>query len=202
VGDGILVSADRNPNVRGALVTGLVSQLPQARLDSLAAAIDAGEVAAVVSVGEDLAAAGITEAQLAKVRVVYLGTHANPTSAAARVLVPTLTVFEKNGTLVNQQFRIQRFAKAVPGVDGAVDDLAALAGLVAAAGAPALGADMGSVWAAIASEVPALSGVSYASIPDTGLVLDSASWSGLPFIEGPSLHFKPHAPAQKEAARA
>ena len=32
---------------------------------------------------------------------------------AAAVLIPTLTVFEKSGTMVNQQFRLQRFAKAV-----------------------------------------------------------------------------------------
>jgi NADH-quinone oxidoreductase subunit G len=199
-GDGILVSADRNPNVRGALVTGLIDGLPQARLESLAAAIDSGKVAAVVSVGEDLAAAGLTEAQLGRVSVVYLGTHSNPTSAAAHVAIPTLTVFEKNGTLVNQQFRIQRFAKAVPGVEGAVDDLVALARLVAAAGGPAPASDIGGLWAAIASEIPMLSGLSYASIPDTGLLLDASRWSGLAFAEGPALHFKPALPAQKEAA--
>jgi NADH-quinone oxidoreductase subunit G len=198
-GDGILVSADRNPNIRGALVTGLTAELPQARLDSLSAAIESGSVAAIVSVGEDLLAAGLSGEQVARVPVVYIGTHANPTSAAARVVMPALTVFEKNGTLVNQQFRIQRFAKAVPGVAGAVDDLVALARLVSAAGGPPLGADVGSVWAAISSEVPALSGVSYASIPDTGLLLDSGAWSGLAFAEGPSLHYKPSVPAQKEA---
>ena len=30
-GDGLLISADRNPNVRGALVTGLITALPAAR---------------------------------------------------------------------------------------------------------------------------------------------------------------------------
>ena len=37
-GDGLLVSADRNPNVRGALVTGLIDALPTARLDALGGA--------------------------------------------------------------------------------------------------------------------------------------------------------------------
>jgi NADH-quinone oxidoreductase subunit G len=133
---------------------------------------------------------------------VYLGTHANATSAAARIVIPTLTVFEKNGTLVNQQFRIQRFAKAVPGPEGAVDDLVALSKLVAVAGGPAAGADVGSVWAAIAAQVPELSGVSYSTVPDSGLPLDSGRWSGLAFVEGPALHYKPTAPAAKEAAHA
>jgi NADH-quinone oxidoreductase subunit G len=197
-GDGILISADRNPNVRGALVTGLVDALPGADLSGLGAAIDSGEVRAVLSVGEDLAAAGIGAAQLAKVAVVYMGTHADATSAAARVVIPTLTVFEKHGTFVNQQFRIQRFAAAVPGPAGAQDDLLVLSALAAAVGAPAAGADVGSVWRAIAREVPALAALSYANIPDTGLLLDAGPWAGLAFAEGDSLH---HKGAGREAAR-
>jgi NADH-quinone oxidoreductase subunit G len=197
-GDGLLVSADRNPNVRGALVTGLILSLPAPRLDDLAARIDAGQVRTVVSVGEDLAAAGIGPERLAKVSVIFLGTHANATSAAARVVVPTLTVFEKSGTLVNQQFRIQRFARAVPGIAGAVDDLVVLSQLLAAAGGPGLGSDVSSLWASISAEVPALAAMSYASIPLGGLLLDPTPWTGLPFAEGPSLHFQP-LQAQKEA---
>jgi len=197
-GDGLLVSADRNPNVRGALVTGLIDALPQARLDALGALIDSGSVTSVVSVGEDLAAAGLSEAQLARVSLVYLGTHANATSAAAKVVIPTLTVFEKHGTFVNQQFRIQRFARAVPGPAGAADDLVALSGLLGAVGGPALAPDVGALWTAIASEVPALATMSYGSIPDTGLLLDGTPWAGLPFAEGQGLHFSP---AGREAAR-
>ena len=200
-GDRLLVSADRNPNVRGALVTGLIDALPTARLDALGALIDSGSVTSVVSVGEDLAAAGLGPERLAKVSVVYLGTHANATSAAARVVIPTLTVFEKHGTFINQQFRIQRFAPAVPGAAGATDDLAALSGLVRAVGGPVVGADVGALWTAIASEVPALGTMSYGNIPDTGLLVDGSPWAGLAFAEGQGLHFSPAAPAGKEEAR-
>jgi NADH-quinone oxidoreductase subunit G len=192
-GDGILVSADRNPNVRGALVTGLIASLPSPRLDALGAAIDAGSVTAVVSVGEDLAAAGLTPAQLAKVSIIYLGTQANPTSEAAKVVIPTLTVFEKHGTFVNQQFRIQRFAKAVPAAPGATDDLAVLSRLVSAVGGQALGPDVGALWPSIASSIPALATMAYGNIPDTGLLLDAAPWSALRFPEGQTLHYKPQA---------
>ncbi len=190
-GDGLLVSADRNPNVRGALVTGLIATLPTAKLASLAAAIDAGQIKTVVSVGEDLADAGLTAAQLAKVTIVYLGTHANATSAAAKVVLPTLTVFEKSGTLVNQQFRIQKFTKAVPAPAGATDDLVVLAKLATAAGATVPAAELAAVWKAIATEVPALSTITYANLPETGLLLDATPWAALPFVEGESLHFKP-----------
>jgi NADH-quinone oxidoreductase subunit G len=198
-GDGILISADRNPNVRGALVTGLIKELPSQKLTSLAAAIDSGKVKAVVSMGEDLAAAGLTPAQLAKVSIVYLGTHANATSAAAKVVIPTLTVFEKSGTFVNQQFRIQKFLKAVPALSGAIDDLLALGKLVSAASGTAVATELNALWSAIAAEVPALGTVTFANLPETGLLLDATPWATLPFVEGETLHYKP-ASAQTAAA--
>jgi NADH-quinone oxidoreductase subunit G len=192
-GDRLLISADRNPNVRGALVTGLIAALPAQKLAGLAADIDAGKVKTVVSLGEDLAAAGLTAAQLAKVAVIYLGTHRNATSAAAKVVIPTLTIFEKSGSFVNQQFRLQKFAKAVPGPQDVADDLVTLANLVAAAGGPVLASDLAGVWAALAAEVPVLAGLSHAKIPATGQVLDASAWAGLPYVEGETLHFKPAA---------
>jgi NADH-quinone oxidoreductase subunit G len=195
-GDGLLLSADRNPNVRGALVTGLVSELPRAGLGELGAGIDAGSVTAVLAVGEDLAAAGLSAEQLAKVSIVNLGTHENPTSAAARVVIPTLTVFEKGGTLVNQQFRLQKFAPAVPAPAGATDDLVVLSRLASAVGAGSLGAELGALWAQMAAEVPALARATYASLPDEGLPLDAAPWGHLSFVEGPALHFAPAAPQE------
>ena len=185
-GDRLLVSADQNPNVRGALVTGLIAALPSAKLTDLAAQIDAGKIKTIISVGEDLAAAGLTAAQLGRISIVYLGTHANATSAAAKVVIPTLTVFEKNGTFLNQQFRIQKFAKAVPGPASATDDLVVLAKL-ANLDAP----DVASVWKLLAAEVTGLGTMSYANIPDTGLLLDATPWAALPFVEGETLHFKP-----------
>ncbi len=193
-GDTLLISADRNPNVRGALVTGLIAALPAQTLPALAASVDAGKTRVIVSVGEDLAAAGLTAAQLAKVAVVYLGTHANATSAVAKVVLPTLAVFEKNGTLVNQQFRLQKFAKAVPAPAGATDDLIVLAKLAAAAGA-SVPSDLGSLWKLLAAEVPGLGPITYANLPETGLLLDATPFAALPFVEGETLHYKPVAPA-------
>ena len=190
-GERLLISADRNPNVRGALVTGLITALPTQKLSGLAADIDAGKVKTVVSIGEDLTAAGLTAAQLAKVSIVYLGTHKNATSDAAKVVVPTLTVFEKSGTFVNQQFRLQKFAKAVPGPSGVADDLTSLAELIAASGGGIVSFDLGVIWSALAAEIPTLAGLSYANLDPLGKLLDSAAWAGLPFCEGDTLHFKP-----------
>jgi NADH-quinone oxidoreductase subunit G len=222
-GDGILISADRNPNTRGALVVGLVAALPTgdttapARsadrsaaaatpapvrcggLAALGAGIDAGKVKTVLSLGEDLVAAGLTAAQLAKVSVVYFGTHANAAAAAAQVVIPTFTVFEKSGTFVNQQFRIQKFFKAVPGPVAAVDDLVGLSKLIIAVGGAALPSDIHALWKALAAEVPALGTMTFANLPETGLLLDATPWTAQSFVEGESLHYKP-ASAEKSVA--
>ena len=192
-GDKLLLSADRNPNVRGALVTGLLSALPDAKLTALGAAIDAGQVTTVVSLGEDLAAAGLTAAQLTKISVVYLGTHANATSAVAKIVLPALTLFEKSGTFVNQQFRIQKFHAAVPGPAGATTDLVLLAKLATALGT-AVPSDLGALWKLLAAEIPALATMTFANLPEAGLLLDATPYAALPFAEGETLHFKP-APA-------
>jgi len=189
-GDRLLISADRNPNTRGALVTGLIKTLPSPKLTELAAQIDADQVKTIISVGEDLAAAGLTAAQLAKTSVIYLGTHANPTADAAKVVLPMLTVFEKSGTFINQQFRLQKFAAAVPGPAGASDDLAVLAQLVATVGGTPLGTTVAELWPALAAEIPQLAKVTYQSLPDAGLLLDRTPWAALPFAEGETLHYQ------------
>ncbi len=210
-GDKLLLSADRTPNIRGALIVGLLPgsaggspALPTQKLTSLAAAIDAGKIKAVISLGENLLAGGLTAAQLAKVAVIYVGTHANPTSAVARVVFPTVTVFEKSGTFVNQQFRIQKFAKAIPAAVGTTDDLVVLSRLTAAAsGAPATAAlptEINALWKLLAAEVPALGTMTFANIPETGLLLDATPFAALPFVEGETLHYKPAAPQPTAAS--
>jgi NADH-quinone oxidoreductase subunit G len=190
-GDGLLISADRNPNVRGALMTGLIKTPPAPQLSELATQIDAGRVKTVLSIGEDLSAAGLSEAQLQKVAVICLGTHRTATSAAAKVVIPTLTVFEKTGTFINQQFRLQKFAPAVPGPQDVADDLATLSKLVAAAGGPAPAADIDGLWTTLVAEVRHFATVTYQNLPATGLLLDATDFAGLPFPEGETLHFKP-----------
>jgi NADH-quinone oxidoreductase subunit G len=92
---------------------------------------------------------------------------------------------------VNQQFRLQRFQRAVPGPAGAHDDLELLARLIGAAGGTAAPADLAGVWRELAAAVPALAGRNFTTVPDLGLPLDPAPFAGLPFVEGPGLHYTP-----------
>ncbi len=189
--DGILMSVDRNPNVRGALMTGLIDSLPEERLDDLGAKIDSGEVTTVLAVKEDLLAAGLTEAQLDKVSIVYLGAHENGTSKRAEVALAGLTQFEKSGTVINQQFRIQKFSRAIPGPGGAIEDLYALATIQANLSGESFPSTVGSIWKEIGSEGTPFAGLSFQNLSDQGQLLDGSAFDALPFKEGKSLHFEP-----------
>jgi len=193
-GDGLLISADRNPNVRGALLTGLIGALPSTRLDDLGAAIDAGRVRTLLVHGEDVVAAGVSESQLSKVRIVYLGTQRDATAARAAVVLAGLTVFEKAGTFVNQQFRLQKFLSAVPGPGGAQDDLVTLASLLANLTGLTTASSVPTIWARMAAEISEFKGLDFSAIPSTGHLLDGARFARLPFVEGPSLRYTPAAP--------
>ncbi len=193
-GDGLLLSADRNPNVRGALVTGLIKAYPPTELYELAAAIDHGAIKAVITFDEDLVAGGLTKEQMAKISIVSVGTQKSATTDAAKVVLPSLTVFEKRGSFINQQFRVQKFAAAVPGPAQALDDLAILRRLIAGvAGTPVASADVDAVWSEMAKDIPALAGITWSTIPATGRLIDGSPWAKEPYVEGATLHFQPAA---------
>lgn len=189
--DGILVSKDRNPNVRGALATGLISELPETQLSALATQIDNGEVKVVLASREDLSAAGLTAEQLQKVKLVVIDTHGTENTSNADVVIAGLTQFEKSGSVINQQFRIQRFHKAIPGPSGAIDDLAALAAIQANLSGETWPSVVGTVWDKIAASGGIFAGLSFKGISDSGVALDGSAFESLPFVEGKSLHFEP-----------
>jgi len=201
-GDGLLISTDRTPNVRGALVTGLTRELPEPELSALRDKLERDELKTLVVVNEDLVEAGIPAERLKKVHVIYLGTHANATSKLARVVLPGLTVFEKSGSFVNQQFRLQRFSQAVPGPAGVLPDATQLLRLermlrADATPVPALE----RLWQEMAAEVPALKGLDWRGIAPAGEQLDGSNWADLPFCEGGTLHYQPAGEAEPAAAR-
>jgi NADH-quinone oxidoreductase subunit G len=110
-------------------------------------------------------------------------------------VLPTLTVFEKSGTFINQQFRLQKFSKAVPGAAGATDDLVLLARLLTEVSGGTLTGEVDALWTTLSKEIPQFPAITLASLPATGLLLDRTPWASLPFAEGETLHYKPAQPA-------
>ena len=191
-GDGRLLSADRNPNVRGALLTGLIKTLPEEQLDELVSLIREGSIETVPAAGEDLCSAGIPVDVLKKVKIVYMGTHHAECGQYAEVELPILTTFEKSGTFVNQQFRVQKFAQAVPGPAEVLFGLSSFTKLLEALNPNAvLEPSPAAVWESMNKAVPEFQGMTFAGIPATGSLVSDERFSQLPFVEGRGLHFEP-----------
>lgn len=193
-GDGILLSEDRSPNLRGALLNGLISELPGLDLAPLAAQIESGAVKSLLVVNEDVTQLGLTEAQLSKVKVIYVGAFANAVSQVAQVVIPALSVFEKDGSFVNQNFRLQKFAAAVPGPRGLMPEVAVLAMVEAKLGGDSSPASaMAQVWERIGQSEGAFQGLGWQRIPDEGLQIEAGSLAQLDFVESKNLKFEPAA---------
>ena len=193
-GDDLLISTDANPNTRGALSVGFIESLPETALNELGSKIDTGEVDTVVVYNEDFTVAGISSEQLAKVKVIYFGTHSNATAEVAEVVLPTLSVFEKQGTFINQQFRLQKFLEAVPGPTGVVNDLVSLSQLLNHI-EPDTGAldSVNKIWAELSKEVSMFNDRSFGTLSPEGLQLDGSAFAHLKFSEGKTLHYSPAA---------
>lgn len=191
-GDELLISSERTPNLRGAFLTGLVNDIPKDNLNDLSNLIDSGEIRNIFVYHEDITRYGISEAQLKKLNVIYLGTHANNTSEVARIVIPTLMVFEKSGTFVNQQFRLQKFAQAVPGPVGIMPDINTLNRIISLMKKENdTLSSIKLIWQQMQSSIPQLENLSFESIPGTGILLDASAFNGISFQEGKTLHYEP-----------
>lgn len=193
-GDGLLISKDKTPNLRSAFVNGLIDKYPQNNLSDLKQKIETGEVTCLMVYNEDVTTAGIAPSLLKKINVIYLGTHSNETSKASRVTCPTLTVFEKSGTFINQQFRLQKFHQAIPGPMGTIPDIALLCKVVQTLD-PSHSCEptLANIWKHLGENIPTFNNLSFQSLPDTGHLLDATPFKHIPFCEGPTLHFDPKA---------
>lgn len=189
--DGLLLSADRTPNLRGALATGLISRYPVDNFMSLGRRITKGQVKVVFCVREDLLEGGLTPEQFKKVHVVYLGTLQNQTSRKARIVLPAMTAFERSGSFINQQFRLQKFHQAVPGPAGALPDFLLLNRLLAELeGSEAGSVTLDDLWAEMSERRGSiLKGHSFGGTSEEGVLLDPGKLRHMPYVERNSLHF-------------
>lgn len=191
-GDGKLLSADRNPNVRGALLTGLIEDYPATELEELKSLLEDGSVKTVLAVGEDVTQAGIEQDAFRKASLVYVGSHHANCSQLATIELPLLTVFEKSGSFVNQQFRVQKFAQAVPGPANVLHGISTFTRLLEALNSEArMAPSATAVWQAMEAAIPEFSGMQFEALPSTGTLVSGERFDGLPFVEGKGLHFEP-----------
>ncbi|WP_035601367.1 molybdopterin-dependent oxidoreductase [Haloferula sp. BvORR071] len=171
--DGLLISADRNPNTTGAkLVWG--SQDPAAPLADIRSGVQNGSIKALLVFGEELTAeAGFSKEDLAKPAfIASIQLLAGPTADASHVLLPGAAFAEKRGSMVNVTGRLQRLNRAVEPPAEARDDWEVLRDLKAAlqGAAPTAGPAMiEDLFKTVAAGVPEFSGLTLSKIGDLGL---------------------------------
>lgn len=169
-GDKLLVSADRNPNTAGARMAGIAAQPPGSMIPRIAESIGAGRIQHLIIVGEDVVKHGISRDLLAKLRtLIVCDILPNETTAAAHVLLPGCAHVEKRGTFTNVKGRVQKFLKAIEPPGEARSEVDVLSEIVfSTINAPAPRSIEG-IFDLMASETPAMVGISWAKLGDLGM---------------------------------
>ncbi|HWP73840.1 MAG TPA: molybdopterin-dependent oxidoreductase [Methylomirabilota bacterium] len=173
--DNLLIRADKNPNRRGAELIGLAQADGHAILDGARQR----RVKLLWVFQHDLLDSGwpqadVTAALAAAEMVVFQGPSANATSAGAHLVLPSAAYVEREGTFTNFQGRVQRFRTVVEPLGEAMADWSILGRVGRALGGtdPVFAATRAEqVFAGLAGQVPALSGMSYRGLRDAGQVV-------------------------------
>ena len=146
-------------------------------------------------VNEDLTSVGISQESLSKVSIIYLGNLANKTSEVAKVVIPTLTVFEKSGAFVNQNFILQQFLSAIPGPKGVISDVLMLAKIfVKMAGDSIEPVTLNKVWQDLSNTIDEFESITWQKIGDQqGMQINPRAFLDLSFSESKNLKYDPTA---------
>jgi NADH-quinone oxidoreductase subunit G len=167
-GDGFLISDDGNPNSTGAKLLGLAT----GKLPAIAAGVASGQITGLIVLGEDAVDCGISEEHLKNLEtLVVTGILANATTRRATVVLPTSGWAEKRGIMINIKGRLQRLNQAIQPPGQARDDWEVLRDLVQATGGSNGVYTIEEVFKMMASEVPALQGLTLSRIGDLGTEL-------------------------------
>jgi NADH-quinone oxidoreductase subunit G len=173
--DGILRSADLNPNTNGLELFGISNQgktLPQIRHG-----IDTGRIEALFVLHENLMGdAGWPLTTLQNVKVLAVQSILPcPTSQLADFVLPGASFAEKRGSMINGAGRLQRLNKAISPPGQAMDDWQILLQLKAALGGGNSIHSIEEVFKAMAEASPAFAGLSLSKIGDLGIDLKLAN---------------------------
>ena len=169
--DDFLITADKNPNTRGAEALGLAGPGVEEILD----ACRSGKVRVLYVCHHDLTLGydpATVAAALETVEfVVFQGSHSHPTAELARVQLPAAVYAEREGTFTNVQGRVQRINAAVPPLGESLPDLEILSRLGSALGIPLTAGACRDVFEEIGKRTPAFAGMTYETVGDTGQTL-------------------------------
>jgi NADH-quinone oxidoreductase subunit G len=168
--DELLVHADKNPNTNGARLTGMAYTEAGINLSKIAAGIAAGSIRTLIVFGEDVTQHGIEVGLLEKLDTLIVSDILpNATTASAHYLLPGCAHAEKRGSFINAKGRLQKFMKAVEPKGDARPEWEFLAELVQQVVGPTGFTSIEGLFNQMTREVPALAGIEWAKVGDTGV---------------------------------
>jgi NADH-quinone oxidoreductase subunit G len=169
--DGILRSADLNPNTKGVELFGLSNG--GKTLGQIRHGVDTGRIEALLVFHEDLAAeAGWPVSSIQKPKLLAVQSLLpSPTTELADYVLPGASFAEKRGSMINEAGRLQRLNKAISVPGHAMDDFQILLQLKSALGGGNGIHTIEEVFKAMAEATPAFAGLSLSKIGDLGIEL-------------------------------
>ena len=171
-GDRLLVNADKNPNSNGARLTGIAPAALGSNLPKIADGIRGGPIKTLIVFGEDVTQHGLGPEMLAKLELLVVSDILpNATTGLAHFLLPGCAHAEKRGTFVNVKGRLQKFMKAVEAPGDARPEWEFLHELVFNTTGQNGFATIEGLFNQMAGEIPALAGVTWAGIGETGVTV-------------------------------
>ncbi len=175
VADGILRSADLNPNSNGVALFGISNN--GQTLAKIRQGVESGRIQALFVLHENLLGdAGWPATALANLKLLVVQSILPcPTSERADFVLPGASFAEKRGSMVNGAGRLQRLNKAISVPGQAMDDWQILLQLKAALGGGNGLYTIEEVFKAMVAATPALAGMTLSRIGDLGVELKNAN---------------------------
>lgn len=175
----ILMSPDRSPNFRGARDMGVSTH---GGFESLIRRLLDGYFSSAYVVGEDLLSTGYDQNNTNEIRraleklsfLVVQDIRLTETARLAHVVLPATHFGEKEGTYTNRGGRVQKLGVATIAPEGVMQDGEIFVRLLDLAGERVATAAPSEVFDALAQEVPAYHGLTYAAIGAEGIQLGTA----------------------------
>jgi NADH-quinone oxidoreductase subunit G len=171
-GDKLLVSADKNPNMNGARLTGICFTEIGTNLPQITNGISSGKIKTLIVFGEDVTKHGIGADLLGKLETLIVSDILpNATTRAAHYLLPGCAHAEKRGSFTNTKGQVQKFMKAVEAPGDARAEWEFLHDLVHNVTGQNGFVTIEGLFNQMAKEIPALNGVTWQSLGDTGVTV-------------------------------
>ena len=173
-GDRLLLNADRTPNKAGTRLTGITGMGAGIKIPMIAEGIRSGKIKTLIVFGEDVTKYGIEAELLLKLEMLIVNdVMPNETTKRAHYLLPGCAAAEKRGSFTNAKGRVQKFMKAVEAPGNARAEWDFLNVLVANFVGEERFSTIEGLFNAMATDVPAFNGLTWAGLGDTGVPLNS-----------------------------